>query len=210
MVARSSPKNSSPSCQSPPRPHRSFPATVTSPGSRSLHQHPADEGVGVGLPQQDPDQAGGLLALGPGPRPAACARRGRRAWGRAADRRPAPRTRRARPGSRRATVPEHPDARAGAADRPPLGGHLVDEGDTRRWMWRWAWRARSRPGLPRSLPPARETGPSPRAACNRPWSAIVCRRWTSTSSTKPTPAGGPPPSSSWAPIGWTRTGSGTS
>ncbi len=35
VVERSSPKNSSPFCHSPPRPHRSFPATVTSPGRRS-------------------------------------------------------------------------------------------------------------------------------------------------------------------------------
>ena len=42
---------------------RSFPATVDQAREEDLDQHAADEGVGAGLPEQDPDQAGGLLAL---------------------------------------------------------------------------------------------------------------------------------------------------
>ena len=115
VVERSSPKNSSPSRHSPPRPHWSFPATVDQPREQGLHQHPADEGVGVGLAEQDPDQPGGLLALDPA--------RGAphvldQVAGRGAGRRtasPVPRTSRARPGSRPATSRSD---RTAAGERP--------------------------------------------------------------------------------------------
>ena len=92
---------------------------------QGLDQHPAEEGVGVGLPEQDPDQAGRLLALDPA-RGAPhvldeVARRGTRRRVRAS----VPRTRRARPGSRPGHVPERPDGSGGTgrstAIRRPSG-----------------------------------------------------------------------------------------
>ena len=130
-MERSSPKNSSPSRHSPPRPHCSFPATVDQPRDQGLHQHPADEGVGVGLAEQDPDQPGRLLALDPA--------RGAphvldEVAGRGTGRRAGcagPEDEEGQAGIAAGDVPERPDGGAGAADRSPLGGHLVDEGDTR-------------------------------------------------------------------------------
>ena len=66
-----------------------------------------------------------------------------------------------RPGSRGPRLPERRDGAAGAAERLPFGGHLVDEGDAVLRAWGWAWRERRRRRSPdRSHRPSARCGRS--------------------------------------------------
>ena len=96
---------------------------------QGLHEHPADEGVGVRLPEQDPHQAGGLLALGAARGPPHVLDDVARGRARSRTVLPVPRTRAGQARIAPGHGPERPDGAGRAADGPPLGGHLVDEGD---------------------------------------------------------------------------------
>ena len=95
---------------------------------QDLYEHPAHEGVGAGLPEQHPDQAGGLLTLG--------STRGAPHVLYDVDRRRARRRCLRRPDDEErqplvvaGDVPERADGVAGPTDRLPFGRQLVDEGD---------------------------------------------------------------------------------
>ena len=167
VVESSSPKNSSPSCQSPPWPQRSFPATLTRPGTRTWTSSRGMNGSVAGLPEQHAHQAGRLLALGaargaahvrdqvagggaarrPSPPPSPPSRRrrrGARGPGRGGPPPAAPgRRRRVRPMERHSTAIWSMTAARGRVRAAWTG--RVEVGMGRRWTGR---------AFPRSLPPA--------------------------------------------------------